>query len=434
MNKRLNVKKTFIFFLILFIFVNILFLMLWYNFGVKTSIQDGYNELQGELHNDIFDSIEKRIKDNDEVDINSLFYEIGHKYNLLLIVRDSEHNIIFTNIDNISDREYLTPFVVNINNESYLVSVGKKNTINTVSITKKFMFFEIIFIITVLLVGLMIANKILLEPINLTIKDINNYKFGIKPKKRRVTNEIYYLQNEFVDLTTSLEKEHNEQNRIISAISHDIKTPLTSVIGYSDLLANKKLKKEERDELIKKIQRKSKDMKDIVSDFDDYLLSHKNRTYTFEGIDIKSLLDNIKFEYYDDLKEKNIKLDIYNKAKTRYIYIDIGKINRIFSNLIVNSIRHIEGKGRIIIECRDDKEKVYFKVIDNGIGVPEENLKKIFDPLFTTDKSRKISGLGLSITKEIVEMHGGEIKAYNNKDKGLTIEFSLDKNIIKEEQ
>ena len=432
MRKKSNVKKTFVFFILIFILINCLFLMFWFNFGVKSSIKEGYNELQNELQNDIIDNIEKNIKANKKLDAPSLFSNIAEKYELLLIVRNKNYKIIYTNINNISDREYLTPFVVSINDETYLISVGKTNTINTVAITKKFMFFEIIFISTITLVGLFIANKTLLEPINLTIKDINNYKFGIKPTKRKVTNEIYYLKNEFVDIKKSQDKEHSEQNRIIFAISHDIKTPLTSVIGYSDILTNSKLKKAEQQELIQKIHKKAKNMKDIVSDFDDYLLSHKNRTYTFKNVTVSSLLDNIKFEYYDDLKDKNIKLELINKAKYNYICIDVGKINRVISNLIINSIRYIDNKGHITIECKDDKDYFYFKFSDNGKGVPEENLNKIFDPLFTTDKSRKISGLGLSITKEIVNMHGGNIKAYNNKDKGLTIEFSISKNLKSE--
>ena len=434
MNKSFNVQKAFLLFIIIFILINLLFLSFWFKFGVKSSIKQGYEDLQKELHNDIIDNIEKNIRDNKKLDTPALFEHIAKKYNLLLIVRNSEYEVIYTNIENISDREYLTPFVVTINDENYLISVGKTNTINTISITKKFMIFEIIFICTITLLGLLIANKLLLEPINVTVRDINNYKFGIKPTKRKVTNEIYYVQNEFVDLTKTLEKEHDEQNRIISAISHDIKTPLTSVIGYSDLLINSKLTKKEMKELQEKIYNKAVHMKDIVSDFDDYLLSHKNRTYIFKTVNVKDLLNNLRFEYFDDLKEKNIRFDIVNKTRSSNIIIDIGKINRVFNNLIVNSIRHIkENKGHIVIECKDDKEYYYFKCIDNGIGVDEENLKKIFDPLFTTDKSRKISGLGLSITKEIVEMHGGNVKAYNNKDKGLTIEFSISKNIDIEE-
>lgn len=434
MNRGFNVQKAFLLFIIIFIIINLLFLSFWFKFGVQSSIKQGYEELQNELHDDLINNIERNIKENKKLDPPSLFKHIARKYNLLLIVRDSNYEVIYSNIENISDREYLTPFVVNINDENYLISVGKTNTINTISITKKFMIFEIIFISTITLLGLLIANKLLLEPINVTVRDINNYKFGIKPPKRKVTNEIYYVQNEFVDLTKTLEKEHDEQNRIISAISHDIKTPLTSVIGYSDLLINNKLTKKEMKELQEKIYNKAIHMKDIVSDFDDYLLSHKNRTYTFKTVNIRDLLNNIRFEYFDDLKEKNIKFETINKTRSNNINIDIGKINRVFNNLIVNSIRHIkEEKGHIVIECRDDKEFYYFKCIDNGIGVDEENLKKIFDPLFTTDKSRKISGLGLSITKEIVEMHGGTVKAYNNKDKGLTIEFSISKNIDIEE-
>lgn len=434
MNKGFNVQKALLLYIILFIIINLLFLSFWFKFGVQSSIKQGYEELQNELHNDIIDNIEKNIRDNKKLDPPSLFERIAKKYNLLLIVRNSKYDVIYTNIENISDREYLTPFVVNINDESYLISVGKTNTINTISITKKFMVFEIIFVSTITLLGLVIANKILVEPINNTVKDINNYKFGIKPTKRKVTNEIYYLQNEFVDLTKSLEKEHDEQNRIISAISHDIKTPLTSVIGYSDLLLNSKLTKKQMNELQEKIYNKAIHMKDIVSDFDDYLLSHKNRTYTYKKVNVRDLLNNLRFEYFDDLKEKNIRFDINNKSRGSNIIIDIGKINRVFNNLIVNSIRHIkEEKGHIIIECRDDKDFYYFKCIDNGIGVDENNIKKIFDPLFTTDKSRKISGLGLSITKEIIEMHNGKVKAYNNKDKGLTIEFSISKNIDIEE-
>lgn len=433
MNK-VSVQKGFLIFILTFIVINLLFLLFWFKYGVQSSIKQGYMDLQNELQNDIIDNINKNIRDHNSLDAPSLFNLIAKKYNLLIIVRDSNNEIIFNNTQNISDREYLTPFVVTLNNNNYIVSIGKINTINTISITKKFMIFEIIFLSTITLVGLFIANKVLLEPIEKTIKDINNYKFGVKPTKRPVTNEIYYLQNEFVDLTKSLEKEHNEQNRIISAISHDIKTPLTSIIGYSDLLVNKKLKKQEEKDLQEKIYKKALNIKDIVSDFDDYLLSHKNRTYIFKEVLVKDLLDNIKFEYQEDLKDKNIKLDIINKSKKQTIILDIGKINRVFSNLIVNSIRYISDKGHITIECKDDKEYFYFKCIDNGTGVDENNINKIFEPLFTTDKSRKISGLGLSITKEIVEMHGGKIKAYNNKSKGLTIEFTLSKNLNIEEK
>ena len=271
-----------------------------------------------------------------------LFGKISNKYNLLLIVKDDNNNIIFNNTEEISDVEYLMPFMININGKNYLLSVGKTNEFNIVSISKKFMIFEIIFTLVITMLALIISNEILLKPIDDTITDIKNYKFGIKPKKRKVSTEIGYIQNEFVDLTNNLEKEHEEQNRIISAISHDIKTPLTAILGYSEILNKKKLSIAERKSLEEKIFLKAQDMKAITSDFDDYLLSNKDRTYTFTKINIKDYLDRLKLEYRDYLKDKKIKFEIIDKVRIQSFNIDIGKMNRVFANLVSNSIRHFD--------------------------------------------------------------------------------------------
>ncbi len=431
---NINTKKSFFIFFIIILITNIIFLGIWFKFGVQSSIKEGYSSLEKEIKEDILSNIEKSF--TGEVDAIPLFNKIADKYNLLLIVKDDSNNIIFNNTRDTSDNEYLMPFIVTINNQKYLLSVGKMNEFNVVSITKKFMIFEIIFTLVIIMLALIVSNEILLKPIEDTINDIKNYKFGIKPKKRKVLTEIGYIQNEFVDLTENLEKEHEEQNRIISAISHDIKTPLTSIIGYSDLLTNKRLNVAERKKLEEKIYMKAQDMKAIVSDFDDYLLSNKDRTYTFTEINIRDYLNKLKLEYKDDLKDKGIRFEVLDRYRVRTFKIDIGKINRVFANLVSNSIRHIGKNGKISITCKSDKEYIYFEFKDNGTGVSDENISKIFDPLFTTNKARKINGLGLSISKEIIEMHGGKIYAISkDKDKkpgekeGLTINFSIKQNI-----
>ena len=429
---NINTKKSFIVFFVIFLITNFIFLGIWFKFGVQSSIKEGYASLEKEIKEDIFSNIEKSIR-GDQVDVMDLFGKISNKYNLLLIVKD---DIIFNNTEEISDVEYLMPFMININGKNYLLSVGKTNEFNIVSISKKFMIFEIIFTLVITMLALIISNEILLKPIDDTITDIKNYKFGIKPKKRKVSTEIGYIQNEFVDLTNNLEKEHEEQNRIISAISHDIKTPLTAILGYSEILNKKKLSIAERKSLEEKIFLKAQDMKAITSDFDDYLLSNKDRTYTFTKINIKDYLDRLKLEYRDDLKDKKIKFEIIDKVRIQSFNIDIGKMNRVFANLVSNSIRHLDKNGKITITCKNDNEYVYFEFKDNGTGVSDENISKIFDPLFTTNKSRKINGLGLSISKEIIEMHGGKISAVSNtnekdntKKDGLTINFSIKQNI-----
>ncbi|MBR4830507.1 MAG: HAMP domain-containing histidine kinase [Bacilli bacterium] len=431
---NINTKKSFLIFFIIVLITNAIFLGIWFKFGVQSSIKEGYTSLEKEIKEDILSNIEKNFIG--EVDAIPLFDKIARKYNLLLIVKDDSNNIIYNNTRDTSDNEYLMPFIVTINNEKYLLSVGKMNEFNVVSITKKFMIFEIVFTLVIIMLALIVSNEILLKPIEDTIKDIKNYKFGIKPKKRKVLTEIGYIQNEFVDLTENLEKEHEEQNRIISAISHDIKTPLTSIIGYSDLLTNKKLNVTERKKLEEKIYMKAQDMKAIVSDFDDYLLSNKDRTYTFTEINIRDYLNKLKLEYKDDLKDKGIRFEVLDRSRARTFKIDIGKINRVFANLVSNSIRHIDKNGKITITCKSDKEYIYFEFKDNGSGVSDENISKIFDPLFTTNKARKINGLGLSISKEIIEMHGGKIYAISKDNEkkpgekeGLTINFSIKQNI-----
>ena len=432
---NINTKKSFLIFFIIVLVTNFLFLGIWFKFGVQSSIKEGYSSLEKEIKEDILSNIEKSIV-GDKVDVMDLFGNIANKYNLLLIVKDNNNNIIFNNTRDTSDVEYLMPFIVTINDEQYLLSVGKINEFNVVSITKKFMIFEIIFTLVILMLALIVSNEILLKPIEDTINDIKNYKFGIKPKKRKVLTEIGYIQNEFVDLTENLEKEHEEQNRIISAISHDIKTPLTSILGYSEILSNKKLTVNERKQLEEKIFIKAQDMKAIVSDFDDYLLSNKDRTYNFTEINIRDYLNRLKLEYKDDLKDKKIRFEIFDRSRARTMKIDIGKMNRVFANLVSNSIRHMDKNGRITITCKSDKEYIYFEFKDNGTGVSDENISKIFDPLFTTNKARKINGLGLSICKEIVEMHGGKIYAVSKdidkkpgEKEGLTINFSIKQNI-----
>ena len=425
---NINTKKSFIVFFVIFLITNFIFLGIWFKFGVQSSIKEGYASLEKEIKEDIFSNIEKSIR-GDQVDVMDLFGKISNKYNLLLIVKDDNNNIIFNNTEEISDVEYLMPFMININGKNYLLSVGKTNEFNIVSISKKFMIFEIIFTLVITMLALIISNEILLKPIEDTITDIKNYKFGIKPKKRKVSTEIGYIQNEFVDLTNNLEKEHEEQNRIISAISHDIKTPLTAILGYSEILNKKKLSIAERKSLEEKIFLKAQDMKAITSDFDDYLLSNKDRTYTFTKINIKDYLDRLKLEYRDDLKDKKIKFEIIDKVRIQSFNIDIGKMNRVFANLVSNSIRHLDKNGKITITCKNDNEYVYFEFKDNGTGVSDENISKIFDPLFTTNKSRKISGLGLSIVRQVCNIYAATLSLESRLNEGTTItaRFNINK-------
>lgn len=166
-------------------------------------------------------------------------------------------------------------------------------------------------------------------------------------------------------------------------------------------------------------------MKALMKDFDDYLsIDFKNGVR--ENILVKDLLNKIYDDYNVDLDDENISFIIRTKCKNEIINIDINKTLRVFSNMISNSVRYLNGNNKTIaISAKVKNNKVVFKVADNGIGVPNDKLEKIFEPLYTSDPSRKISGLGLSICKEIIESYGGSISAKNNCKGGLTIIFDI---------
>ena len=163
----------------------------------------------------------------------------------------------------------------------------------------------------------------------------------------------------------------------------------------------------------------------ITEEFDDYLSSNIKDNDKLEKISIKYIVDYLNKYYKEDLKERNIDLKIKTNCPNSLILVDIIKFKRIFSNTITNSIRYLNKNKNIInININSEKnDKIKFEIADNGIGT--EDLEKIFEPLYTTDKSRKISGLGLSICKQIVESLSGSIKAINNKMGGLSIIFII---------
>ena len=122
-------------------------------------------------------------------------------------------------------------------------------------------------------------------------------------------------------------------------------------------------------------------------------------------------------------KRVNIDFKIKTNCEKEKLNVDILKMKRVFSNIISNSIKFVPENGKISIDISKQDDYIVFLISDNGKGVEEENINKIFDPFFTTDAGRKISGLGLSICKEFVEIHNGTISAYN--DNGFVIKIKL---------
>lgn len=420
----LSIRKGFIIGVTTLILSNFLFVFIYYNIILNNRLNENYQEITDELkinYNEISDNITK------EPDINKYLTNYSKIKEINIIISDMNNKEIKNyNPSNKKDTINISN-IITYQNKIYLITLSKKNEIFKPRIIIDFLIFETTIIFILALAGIIGANMKILGPITTLSRDLNNYKLGIIPKKRKIHSGIDQIQNDFVDLVSALEDEKQKQSRIIASISHDIKTPLTSVLGYSEILLTKEnLPNETKLKYANTIYAKALVMKEIIEEFDDYLSCNIKDESKKEKISIKYLVAYLKDYYTDDLKEKDIEFKIKTNCPNSRIEVDLAKFKRVFSNIITNSIRHFDKPKKLLnITITSQKDnKIKFTVEDNGCGC-QDDLEKIFEPLYTTDKSRKISGLGLSICREIIESHQGTIKAQNNKLGGFTIIFTL---------
>lgn len=412
--KKKSISRKILIGLIFITTVNILTLGLWFLCNVEPMV-NRKKALKKEI-------VTKEIKDNYQ-SLDNLIFDLDN------IKKEKEITFSIEKEKALKDKQdlYLFSKKVLINNESYIVNAYFYKNMSILKLILELLAFQSILLTICMFLVFLFARDKIIKPVNKIIDAIRNYKFGKKPEPVPAENEFALIQNEFVSLVDSLEEEKKEQNRIIASISHDIKTPLTSILGYSNLIEEENLTKEEIKKYNKKIYEKALHLKNVLATFDDYLINQKEQKLELTSIKVKDLVEEIEKDYKLELMNNGVELIIKTSLEKEIIKLDIVKFKRIISNLISNSMRYLNADGEVLIEITSDKDNYFFHFKDNGPGVEEKILDKVFEPLFTTDNSRKISGLGLSICKEFVLMHGGSINGYN--DNGFNIDFSISKHL-----
>lgn len=361
----------------------------------------------------------------DKINSNEIFIYIENSKGDVIYERGRKNykSLNITSVDMISKK-----------GNSYMVKLVKPLKVEGligVPIVKDILKVEIVVIGVILLLLTTIIYVKIVQPILSLQTDIYNYTLGIKPVRTNRRDEIGWLKNNFVELTKKLEYEKEIQNRIIASISHDIKTPLTSIMGYTERLKTKDIEKERQKKYIDIIYSKSQNIKELIDEFDDYLSYNLENSIKKEKISIRNLSLIVKEEYEDEITQLGIEFSIKSNCDEATINIDKSKIRRVFGNIISNSIKHMDKKDKKIeIIFKDIGHHILVSVSDNGNGVNDNELDKIFKALYTSDKSRKVAGLGLSICKSAIEGHSGDIWAENNEFGGLTINFTIPKENI----
>lgn len=229
--------------------------------------------------------------------------------------------------------------------------------------------------------------------------------------------EVEKKLNHFKTKNERLARE-NEQKKdeLIVYLAHDIKTPLTSMIGYLSLLSEiKDMPQEQRNRYIDIALDKSYRLEYLINElFDVARFNSEKIVLEKEEINLNLMLEQIADDFYPTLKEMNKKINFTSDEKT-ILYADPNKLSRVFNNLIKNAVNYSKENTDIDISILNKENQATVKITNKGKQIPKEKLDKIFEKFYRLDSSRTSktggSGLGLAIAKEIVELHGGRIYA-----------------------
>ncbi len=222
----------------------------------------------------------------------------------------------------------------------------------------------------------------------------------------------------------------DETNRqLMTSLSHDVRTPLTTLIGYLDAAHKGIVDGKERDDYIETARRKAHDLKEYIDVlFDWFKLGSNEFSMNIAEIDLTELTRNILIDWIPIFEDTQVDFTIDIPEQPFRVQIDPDGYMRILNNLIQNVISHSHA-DKIEIVLSEQNRNIKILLSDNGIGIDKEDLKHIFDRLYKCDKGRseKGSGLGLSIVHELVEKLNGTITADSTPGKGtiFTLFFPL---------
>lgn len=247
------------------------------------------------------------------------------------------------------------------------------------------------------------ANK--QEYINIRTKSVD------KDIENLVT-KINSLYDENQRINAEKKKVEEEIRTSVANMSHDLRTPLTSIRGYIQLFKADNISKEEKKEYIDIIEKRTKTLQVLISSFYD-LSRIENNEYRFnlEKVNLSKILCENLAGFYNDFVNNSIEPIVDIDENVSHIISDEKAAIRIFSNLINNAIKH--GKSHVNISLKEDNGVITTEFINGTSGLKDEDVSKLFDRFYTADKSRndRNTGLGLAITKSLVEQLGNEIEA-----------------------
>ena len=284
-----------------------------------------------------------------------------------------------------------------------------------------FLGFILIYIVLIIIFIVWLNYKVK-KPINILNEAIVEFKNGKRQNYLEYDGpqEFCDICDSFNDMSKKLydseqkrKKLEEDKQQMLADISHDLKTPITVIKGYSKAICDNLVDEDEIDQYLMTINRKADDLDELINTFHEYSkMDHPNYNFKFEKTDICEFTRIYLAQKYEELYLSGVAIEVDIPEEIIYCSIDKLQIKRVFDNLVSNAQKHNKNQISILFRVEKYEDKVKINIADNGYGIPEEIKNEIFDPFVVGEKSRtkKGSGLGLAISKKIIEAHKGSIK------------------------
>ncbi|MFJ7982851.1 histidine kinase dimerization/phospho-acceptor domain-containing protein [Lysinibacillus xylanilyticus] len=291
------------------------------------------------------------------------------------------------------------------------------------------------FIISLLVI---IRKKIkYLQHITESVQAIANGKLGntieIKGNDElsQLAANINYMSKELENKFNHERQIESAKNELITNISHDLRTPLTSIVGYVDLLRKKEYRDDEQlNEYLETIYSKSQNFKKLINELFEYTkLTSPDLKLNFTEVELGRLLEQIIGEYIPILEKEGLDIQKSIPEEDIHVSMDIEKMVRVYDNLLINVIKYSMKPSIIKVDLHVVGIKAILSISNQVENLPIQDVTKLFERFYRGDKARKEdggSGIGLAISKRIIELHGGIIKAdYRGGWLIFTIEYII---------
>lgn len=256
--------------------------------------------------------------------------------------------------------------------------------------------------------------------------EFQNYSYS---ELQEITDALQTMNNQIAKNLENLEREKQIRQEFFTNASHELKTPLTSIRGYSELLRQHAITDPDQiDHCLDCVLKESDHMTKLINDILTISkLESKDYVVQKSHIKLKDLLENVLNSL--SVQAKAMNLDIDASCENVTVYANLDHIQGILYNLISNAIKYNKPNGKIIIIIKERLDNILIKVMDTGIGISKEDQEKVFQRFYRVDKQRsKIvagTGIGLAIVKHIVQFYNGSISLKSKENEGTSIEISL---------